>query len=152
MRALSEGLAAKLRRDNETARACWEPLAEAGDPRAQYYLVNLYDDDFNNHLEAALMAERLTMSAAGNDPQAQYYLGLLFQYGRGVARDHNRALEWLTRAADAGDMQARYRLGHMYRHGFGVVRNDTIAEEWLRRSDIAFVDVVNVEEIDFLPP
>ncbi len=135
MRALSDGLAAKSRRDIGSARACWEPLADEGDPRAQYYLVNLYQDECDNRLEAGLMAERLMSVANGSNPQAQYYLGLLFQYGRGFERDFDRALDWLNRAADGGDAQARYRLGQMYRHGFGVLRNDTIAEEWLRRSD-----------------
>ncbi len=138
MRALSDGLAAKLRRDYEGACACWEPIADEGDPQALYYLANLYHDELDNKLQAALVAERLMLAAGANDHRAQYYLGLLYQYGRGVERDFQCALDWLTRAADGGELQARQRLGHMYRNGCGVARNDMIGGEWLRRADTVF--------------
>ena len=135
MRALYDGLAAKTRRDYEAARACWEPLADEGDPQALYYLVNLCEEELDDRREAAMLAERLVAAAENSDARACYYLGLLYQYGRGVERDLDKALDWLTRAAEDGESQARYRLGHMYCTGYGVARNATIGAEWLRRAD-----------------
>jgi TPR repeat protein len=115
--------AAYQKADYKTALAMAQPLAEAGDVRAQSLLGLMYyrgrgvaQDD----KEAATWFRR---AADGGDATAQFYLGGMFSEGRGVPQDYAESAQWYHRAADQGDGQAQYNLGLAYARGEGVEQN-----------------------------
>ena len=73
----------------------WRPLAQSGDPSAQYRLGVMYAEGkgvASNDAEAALWFER---AAEQGEPMAQYNLGASYVEGTGVRKD-------LVTAATAG--------------------------------------------------
>jgi TPR repeat protein len=115
--------AAYQKGDYKDALAMVQPLAEAGDVRAQSLLGLMYyrgravaQDD----KEAATWFRR---AADGGDATAQFYLGGMYAEGRGVPQDYAESAQWYHHAADQGDGQAQYNLGLAYARGEGVEQN-----------------------------
>ena len=122
-----------------------KPLAEKGDPRAQYRLGWMFyngvdqngeevKQDYNEALKwyrkAAEQGNALALDSLG----AMYYLG------RGVERDFKEALKWYRKATEKGHANAQWQLGVMYAKGEGVLKDNVAAYAWL---DVA---VANREE------
>ena len=96
-----EGLAAYYRLDYAAALAEWRPLAEQGDPRAQYQLGVLHyrgDGVAQDYGQAAKWFRR---AAERGDPDAQFNLGLLYAEGKGMPLNLVRAHMWFALAARA---------------------------------------------------
>jgi hypothetical protein len=96
-----EGLVAYYRLDYETALEQWLPLAERGDPRAQYQLAVLYyrgDGVEQDYGEAAKWFRR---AAERGDADAQFNLAMLYADGKGMPRNLVRARMWFALAAEA---------------------------------------------------
>ncbi len=94
-----EGLAAYYRLDYATALAEWRPLAEEGDPQAQYQLGILHyrgDGVIQDYGQAAKWFRR---AAERGDADAQFNLGLLYAEGKGMPRNLVRARMWFALAA-----------------------------------------------------
>lgn len=115
--------AAYQKGDYARALAIVQPLAEAGDARAESLLGLMYyrgrgvaQDD----KEAATWFRR---AADQGDATAQFYLGGMYSEGRGVPQDYAESTQWYHRAADQGDGQAQYNLGLAYARGEGVQQN-----------------------------
>jgi len=89
-----EGLAAHERGDFATALKFWQPLAEQGDSRAQFYLGVLYDAGEGvpqDRVEGVKWYER---AAKQGNVDAQYFLGISYHFGRGVPQDYSLAHMW----------------------------------------------------------
>ena len=89
------------------AASIWRPLAEEGDPKAQFNLGLLHETGrgvAEDPAEAAVWYER---AAHQGVTQAQLNLAALHQTGRGVAQDPAEALYWLEVAARLGEGAAR---------------------------------------------
>jgi TPR repeat protein len=109
-------------RDGDFARAIeiWEPLAEAGDADARYYIGLSYRLGQGVPMNPAEAAEWFGKAAAQGNNDAQTALGTMLLLGEGVAVDYNRAFVLLSAAAEAGDRRAIYGLGVMHEAGWGV--------------------------------
>jgi TPR repeat protein len=94
-----DGLAASQRGDFATALRLWRPLAEQGDPRAQFRLGLMYangDGVAQNYSQAAIWYLR---GAEQGDTRAQFFLGVMYDLGVGVLQDYVAAHMWLNLAA-----------------------------------------------------
>ena len=106
---LETGLEAFAAGDYGTAASEWRPLAERGDPTAQFNMGLLYDAGLGVPLDTAKAAEWYRLAAQQGVASAQYNLGVLYQMGRGLPFDPKRAFFWMATAAHAenGDIAAR---------------------------------------------
>jgi len=109
-----DALAAWRRGDYATAYRLWGPVADQGDPDAQFYLgfINEYGQGVpRNDVEA----NRWYRKAADQDHAlAQFTLGNLYANGEGSPRSDSEAARWYRLAADQGLAGAQFNLGMMY--------------------------------------
>ena len=127
---VDSGWQAFLAGDYTTALEELEPAADAGDPRAQYYLGVLYDHGegvVRNYVTATVWYEK---AAAQGNRDAQFNLGMIYYNGAGgaddpgaVAQDLKEAVRWLSPPADAGHPMASYLLCRLVDEGEAVERD-----------------------------
>jgi TPR repeat protein len=97
------GLDAFQKGDYTTAAKEWRPLAEQGDPIAQFNLGLLYVDGHGvpqNLVEAVNWFRR---AAEQDYAPAQHNLGAMYGSGQGVKRDYIQAYKWLNLCAAKGN-------------------------------------------------
>ncbi|MEA3062761.1 MAG: uncharacterized protein QOJ94_2542 [Sphingomonadales bacterium] len=101
----------------------WRPLADKGDPDAQFDLGQAYKLGRGVPARDLAIAQSWYEKAAQQGhAQAQANLGLiLFQNG-----ERQRAMPWIRKAAEAGDPRAQYVLGTALFNG------DLIGKDWPR--------------------
>jgi uncharacterized protein len=127
---VESGWQAFLNGDYVTALAELEPIAEAGDATAQYYLGVLYDHGegvVRNYKTAVGWYEK---AAAQGHRDAQFNLGMIYYNGAGgagdpgaVAQDKAAAAHWLGEAADNDHPMASYLMCLLVDEGRWVERN-----------------------------
>ncbi len=120
--------------DFRLARTIWQPLAEAGNARAQTGLGVIYERGHGVDADAAEGAKWFRRAALAGDAAGQTNLALLHVMGRGVAEDDSQAMTWLRRAADQGNATAEYRLGLMHMAGGAAEASPTRAVALYRRA------------------
>jgi uncharacterized protein len=136
--ALRDAASAVQRKDYASAVRLLEPLAAAGQSRAQTELATLYyhghgvaEDD----VQARLWYERAARQ--GHAP-AQYLLGNMYAYGHAAAPDGHDAMrlaaQWYFEAARQGHVDAQYSLGLLFLAGSGVTQNAGEARKWFTRA------------------
>ena len=133
---LEEGLDAYGAKDYAKAAALWQPLAEAGNPVAQYRLGTLYAEGRG----VAQSDEKAFMwflrAAQRGDPLAQYDVGASYMGGHGVKASDVDGAMWFQRAANQGMAYAQFNLGLLHASGTGVDQDNVEALKWL---DLALV-------------
>ncbi len=128
---LDDGIAAFQRGDFSAAKALFEPLAQNGDPVAQYYLGDLivrFATD-KNKPEGVIW---LRQSAQAGVPDAMNQLATILAEGRIVAQDQRRANELFMQAASLGYLPAYNNLGLRSYQGVGRPPDPVDASEWFR--------------------
>jgi TPR repeat protein len=124
-----QGLAAYEAREYVQARAKLTPLAEQGDPRAQYLLGYMHEkgQGVDRNLEAA--ARWYRRAAEAGHPESQYRLAVGYLCGvGGLPKDEEKAAAWLKRSAQAGYPKAQKVLARMdSRGGVGLLRDARVA-------------------------
>jgi hypothetical protein len=126
------GLSAYLHGDYAAALAAWQPLAEAGDARAQLRVGQMLRDRqgvrWKDFEAAAAMFRR---AAAQGVAEGHYALARLHYEGFLVPVDEREMLAALTAAARQGHARALLTLGVVYEYGFGGIAADlTQALKW----------------------
>jgi hypothetical protein len=89
------------------ARTRIQPLAEAGDPVAQFYMGQLCDEARDQ--VAALAWYRKASQNGLLD--AMHYVASFTYHGFGIAQDVESALRLFRKAAEAGQVDSQWRLG-----------------------------------------
>jgi tetratricopeptide (TPR) repeat protein len=112
---LEAGVTAARKGDYATALREWRPLAEAGNPHAQFNLGLLYENGLGMPADAAEAARWYRRAADQDDRQAQAYLAEMYAQGLGIARDDVEALRWYRRAAQRGDTALAIQRGPVLR-------------------------------------
>jgi uncharacterized protein len=97
------GLDAYQKGDYVGAAKEWRPLAEEGDPVAQYNLGLLYLDGHGVPQSSAEAANWFRRAAEQDYTQAQHNLGAMYGSGQGVKRDYVQAYKWLNICAAKGN-------------------------------------------------
>jgi cell division septation protein DedD len=102
------------------AVAQWRPLAEEGNPDAQFNLGQAYRLGKGVAADQRIAQSWFQKAAQQGHAQAQANLGLmLFQNGNRAA-----AMPWIRKAAEAGDARAQYVLGTALFNG------DIVGKDW----------------------
>ena len=127
---LEDGLVAAEHRDYTTAIRLWGPLAEQGNPEAQYNLGLAYEYGHGVMRDHAAAANWFRKAANQGLVSAQLSLGVLYENGVGVPQDFASAVSWYQKAAEQGNPAAQLNLGVMYENGWGVGQNYVIAYMW----------------------
>lgn len=117
-------------RNNTQALTACEPLAAAGDAKAQHHMARL-SLMRNDATGAADWAKR---SAGQKHAPGQLVLGQLYGQGRGVAKDPIRAHGLMKSAADQGLAEAAYHTGRTYMSGAGVNADAGRATHYLEQA------------------
>jgi len=131
-----EGTEALAKGDYRGAIEAWEPLAEDGDPRAQYALGFLYQFGQGVPRNFTKAVQYYQKAADQGDPDAQYALGMLVEQGLGVEKkDQHKALDLYRRAADSNlNPNADYAVGRFYMNALGVPRNVDSAFQFFKKA------------------
>jgi len=117
--------------DFKAALAELKPLAEKGDPNAQFFLAMLYDAGNGVARDQARAASLYRKAAEQHHLIAQLCLGVLYYTGQGVKKDVSEAARWFRTPADSGNDQAQFYLGSLYAGGEGVKQDDSTAIHYL---------------------
>jgi hypothetical protein len=130
--SMSAGMAAYNNGDFAQARRLWNPLAQAGDPRAQYMLGYMAENGqgrpWSNHAAAAWYR----LAADQDYPQAQLALGSLYARGMGVPRDAGQAAAYFEQAAREGYGPGQFQYALALFHGAGVKQDFAQALHWFK--------------------
>ena len=112
------------------------PLADGGDPQAQYFLGTLYRDGrgvAQDHKASCTLFEK---AAEQGPPAAMHMTGLCFGLGLTGAIDNAKAIAWLTRSIERNFAPSMCALGNLYANGSGVEKNPTKAFELCQQGAI----------------
>ncbi len=119
----------------EEAIAVWLPIAEGGDPRAQYNIGVLYANGLGVPRDMGAAMDWWERAARQLHVRAAHNLALAILTGEPVGADGPRepdlgaALRWLRIGADAGYPNSQYSLGKLYAEGAGVEADPKKAAE-----------------------
>lgn len=128
--AYETGLEAYRRGDFGAARKVWEPLAEAGNAQAQYFLGFMVQNGLGQPWSNARAANWYQRAAHQGVPAAQLALGDLYLRGLGVQLDPTVGATWYASAAVAGDPAGQYEYAKLLLHGVGVQQDMGAALAW----------------------
>lgn len=128
---LEDGNAAYREKDYAKAVELWQPLAERGDPMAQYYLGTLYAEGNGVDQDDEAAFKLFLRSANRGNAAAQYNVGVSYAAGIGIKKSDADAAKWFQRAANQGWPFAMLNLGLLYAAGNGVPQDNVEAFKWL---------------------
>ena len=131
---LQKGGLAYARGDYTSAIAEFRPLADGGDPVAQYKLGVMYACGLGVQEDDAQAALWYKKAAEKGYVDAQYMLGQIYSKGKGAQKNDASAIAWYSKAAEQGDLNAQFELGQMYFSGSGIGQDHAQAASWLRKS------------------
>lgn len=92
--------------DYKTAVETFQPLAEKGNARAQFFLGEMYLNGSGVQQDNAQALKWATAAAEQKDSDAQYALGGIYESGKGAPQDYVQAHMWYSLSATSGDEQA----------------------------------------------
>ncbi|MFO1313152.1 MAG: tetratricopeptide repeat protein [Burkholderiales bacterium] len=134
MAGLTEGLDALRRGDYEAAAKELKPLAERGDPEAQYRVGLMYEYGKGFPANKAEAVRWIRRAADQNHASAQTELGILYTLGEGIAKDDAQAVAWFRKAAAQGNPTAQYNLGLLIAKGTGAKFDLPQAIGWFQKA------------------
>lgn len=120
---LASGIAAFEAKEFRRAMQLLSPLAEAGNPDAQFRLAIMAQNGLGVVPNEAMAYKWMRASAEQGYGLAQHGLGFMYLEGECVAQDETKAAEWFCRAAAQGLVGSMTTLAMMYEQGRGVERN-----------------------------
>jgi len=128
--SVQDGIAAWQKSDYMAAVEIWRPLAESGDPDAQFNLGQAYRLGRGMPVNLAAAQTWLGRAAAKGHVDAQTTLGLLL-FDSGNRGD---GVRWLGSAAEKGDPRAMLIYGTALFNGDGVKRDPVLAYAYVSRA------------------
>ena len=128
---LEDGVDAYHDKAYAKAAEIWRPLAEKGDPAAQYLLGTLYVEGKGVERDDTTAFTWFQRAANQGDARAQYNLGASYVEGAGVQKSETEAAKWFLRAANQGMAFAQLNLALLYAAGKGVPHDNVEAFKWL---------------------
>lgn len=112
------------------------PLAERGDPEAQYELGTAYYEGQGVAQDLSEAAWWWRQAAEQGHVKAQFNLGVMYYEGNGVRRDAAAGVRLWRAAATQGHLEAQYNLGLVYSSGRGVPVDYGEAAKWYRMAAV----------------
>lgn len=124
---LQDGLEAFRAGEHARALELWQPLADKGNPDAQYNIALMHANGWGVEADMGKAGEWYQRAAEQGHADAQYNLGLMYVNGQGAFRSDKEALMWWRQAAAQGHPQAQFNLGLMYAYGMGASQDGAAA-------------------------
>lgn len=123
-KSAADGTAAAQEGDPARAIAIWRPLAEAGNPEAQYWLAQSHRGGWWGVPEDLAQVAFWHGEAARQGHVPSYVqLGRLHDTGVPFRQDHLAAATWFARVALAGNAEGQYEWAILMLRGQGVARD-----------------------------
>ena len=110
------------------------PLAEQGNPGAQFLMGQMLFFGLGMERDDAKAAQWYGMAAQAGNTEALYRLGYLHATGQGVAYDPAAAERFWIAAASKGHRGAIVALADFYHEGLYRKEDETLARRWLNRA------------------
>lgn len=129
---LEEGMDAYRAKEYARAADLWRPLADKGDPVAQYRLGTLYAEGKGVEQNDATAFTWMLRAASQGNADAQYGVAASYFSGLGVEKNEKDAAKWFQRAANQGVAFAQLNLGLLHAAGAGVAQDNVEALKWLQ--------------------
>jgi len=120
---LDDAVAAARGGEYATALRRLSPLAEKGDPRAQFDIGFMHAYGWGVPRNLAQAITWYHKAADQGLAVAQHFLGIAYVNGEGVRPDEAESARWFARAAAQGFAQAQFMLGLMSLDGRGVPKD-----------------------------
>lgn len=127
---LQAGFALFERGDYAAAQRQLQPLAEQGDPTAQYALGIIYLNEFVEPPTPDAAAIWIRKAAEQGYLLAQTELARMYRTGDGVSQDFSEMVKWYCKAAEQGDVGAQLLMADSYAYGYGVEPDHVRAYMW----------------------
>jgi uncharacterized protein len=128
-----KGWNAYEKKDFKTARELWLPLAEQGEPKAQFFLGFMHDMGFGVPEDDKKALKWYQLSAEQGDSRAQLFTGYIYDFGNGVSEDNQKAFKWYKLALEQGFKQAKKNIYNLaknkYPEAIKMLVNDGINGE-----------------------
>ncbi|MGD8784848.1 MAG: tetratricopeptide repeat protein [Thioalkalispiraceae bacterium] len=141
---LEEGHDAFDREQYQRAYQLWRPLAEQGDPEAQYNIGLLFMNGNGVEQNERTALHWFTRAGEQGLADAQYNAGVLFYTGKGVYPDNKSAIEWWQLAANQGHPNAQNNLAIMHAFAYGTKRDpDQAIKLWTAAAKQGHPDAIN---------
>ncbi|MDH4098618.1 MAG: hypothetical protein OEU87_09925 [Nitrospira sp.] len=117
---LDTGISAFEKGDYQTAHQELRPLAENGDPKAQYYIGLMLYSGKGVTPDAVEALNWIKPAAEKGIADAQYIYALLLEGAHTGPVGKAEAIQWLTLASDQGHVDAQMKLADRHLRGDGV--------------------------------
>ena len=132
---LSSGIAAFEAKHFSRATALLSPLADAGNPEAQYRMAIMAQNGLGMHENPLLAFKYMREAAEAGHPLAQHGLGFMYMEGDCVEADGIRAAQWFEKAAEQGLVGSMTTLAMLYEEGkAGLPKDPEKAREWYHKA------------------
>lgn len=147
--SFESGVAAFQKSDYQTAYEDLHPLAEAGDPKAQYYIGFMHYSGKGVNQDSAEALKWVKPAAESGLAEAQYLFAMMNEEGlpepKGNGKEKGKAkakakarkvvhkaeaIKWLTLASEQGHVIAQVKLADRHLHGQGVPQDMVQAYTW----------------------
>ena len=135
---------------DQNALAILKPLAGAGNPKAQYWLADIYENGLGVTRDMTTAVALLEKSASQGFLPAERRLGALYLRGNETLQNFGKAQTWLHKAALAGSGEAQRELGHIYALGLGVAADRPKAYAWYETAALSGDGVAKYMRDDIL--
>ena len=132
---LTSGVAAFEAKFFQKAMALLSPLAQQGNPDAQYRMAIMFQNGLGYVKNEAEAMRWMRAAADQGMALALHGLGFMYLNGECVAKDEARAAIYFRQAAEQGLPGSAMTLGMMYEQGLGVEKNEAEAKKWYQRAE-----------------
>ncbi|KXX66473.1 tetratricopeptide repeat protein [Marichromatium gracile] len=129
---LASGIAAFEARQFTSATSLLAPLAEGGNPEAQYRMAIMAQNGLGMAANSALAYRYMHAAAEAGLGLAQHGLGFMYLQGECAEQDHAEAARWFRKAADQGLIGSMTTLAMLHEEGLGVDKDPEEAKRLYR--------------------
>ncbi|MEL0083943.1 MAG: tetratricopeptide repeat protein [Gammaproteobacteria bacterium] len=141
---LEDGITAFEMQEYDKAMNLIKPLAEQGDPEAQYFMGTFYWYGSGVTRSSPIAQKWFTKAystwlaaAEQGDATAMVEVSRMVNSGLGTERDAEQALKWIHKALANGAIEAHGVLGDMYMEGDGVEKSlDEALKHYSKAADL----------------
>lgn len=131
---LRAGVLAFDRKDYGHARSLIQPLAEAGEPFAEWVFGDMHSEGLGVPRSASEAIKWWMRAAEKGEPNSQLRLGDTFMRGRGVPENWTEAVKWWRKAAEQDLPRAQTAMGLALHDGRGVQQDRIQAAKWFQKA------------------
>jgi len=117
---LVSGIAAFESKQFSQAMRLLSPLAESGEPEAQFRVAVMCQNGLGVVVNAGRALACMRAAAESGHALAQHGLGVMLLFGECAEKAEPEAANWFRRAADQGLVGSLSTLAMMYEQGLGV--------------------------------